>query len=93
MGKAGRDAFHRERRRWFKLATRSSEHPDGIELHGTLAEQNTRYDIVARRFRAYSDGRSAPPKEKTWEELTGEWRGGEPDGDDGDPWGQLDYKW
>ena len=59
VGKAGRDAFHRERRRWFKLATRSSEHPDGIELDGTLAEQNTRYDIVARRFRAYSDRRSA----------------------------------
>ena len=70
VGKAGREAFHRERKKWFKLATRSSEHPDGIELDGTLAEQNTRYDIVARRFRAYSDGRSASalPKEKTWEE-------------------------
>ena len=69
VGKAGRDAFHRERKRWFKLATRSSEHPDGMELDGTLAEQNTRYDImiIACRFRVYSDGRSAPPKEKTWE--------------------------
>ena len=58
-------------KRWFKLATRSTEHPDGIELHGTLAEQNICYDIrisMARRFRAYSDGRSALPKEKTWEE-------------------------
>ena len=58
MGKAGREAFHRERRKWFKLATRSIEHPDGMELEGSLAEQNTRYDIIARRFREYNDGRS-----------------------------------
>ena len=58
VGKAGREAFHRERRKWFKLATRSIEHPDGTELEGSLAEQNTRYDIIARRFREYSDGRS-----------------------------------
>ena len=56
-GKAGRDAFHRERKKWFKLATRSHDHPDGIELAGDLAEQNTQYDIVARRFRTYRDGR------------------------------------
>ena len=57
VGKAGREAFHRERREWYKLATHSCEHPDGIELEGSLAEQNTRYDIIARRFRTYSDGR------------------------------------
>ena len=56
-GKAGRDLFHRERKKWFKRATRSHDHPDGIELAGSLAEQNTQYDIVARRFRTYSDGR------------------------------------
>lgn len=56
-GKAGRDAFHCERKVWFKMATRSCDYPDGIELAGTLAEQNTQYDIVARRFRTYRDGR------------------------------------
>ena len=56
-GKAGRDAFHRERKVWFKMATRSRDYPDGIELAGTLSEQNTQYDIVARRFRTYRDGR------------------------------------
>ena len=56
-GKTGRDAFHRERKVWFKMATRSRDYPDGIELGGTLNEQNTQYDIVARRFRTYSDGR------------------------------------
>ena len=67
VGKAGRDAFHRERKRWFKLATHSSEHPDGIELvlvislmaHSTLAEQNTKYDIIACRFCLYGDGRGS----------------------------------
>jgi hypothetical protein len=42
VGKAGREAFHRERMKWFKLATRSTEHPHGMELEGSLAEQNTR---------------------------------------------------
>ena len=42
---------------WFNMATRSRDYPNGIELDGNLAEQNTQYDIVARRFRAYSDGR------------------------------------
>ena len=57
VGKAGREAFHRERKKWFKIATCSRDHPDGIELTGSLAEQNTQYDIVARRFRTYRDGR------------------------------------
>ena len=57
VGKAGRDAFHRERMKWFKMATHSSDHPNGIALTGSLAEQNTQYDIVARRFRTYNDGR------------------------------------
>lgn len=61
VGKAGREAFQRERKKWFKLATRCPEHPDGVELDGSLAEQNTRYDIIARRFRTYSDGRSHEP--------------------------------
>ena len=61
VGKAGREAFHCERKKWFKLATRCPEHPDGVELEGSLAEQNTRYDIIARRFRTYSDGRSHEP--------------------------------
>ena len=39
VGKAGREAFHRERKTWFKLATHSSKYPDGMELDGTLAEQ------------------------------------------------------
>jgi hypothetical protein len=44
--KAGRDLFHRERKKWFKRATRSHDHPDGIELAGSFAEQNTQYGIV-----------------------------------------------
>ena len=58
VGKAGREVFQRERSKWYRLATRNSEHPQGLELVGSLAEQNTQYDIIARRFRAYSDGRA-----------------------------------
>ena len=30
-------------------------------ITGNVAEQNVRFDIIARRFRAYSDGRPARP--------------------------------
>ena len=44
-GKAGREAFHRERKVWFKMATRSRDYPNGIELDGNLAEQNTQLSV------------------------------------------------
>ena len=55
VGKAGRMAFHHARQKWYRMVTRSTDHPEGLELEGSLGEQNTKYDIIARRFRMYSD--------------------------------------
>ena len=45
LAEYGREAFHRERKRWFKLATRSSEYPDGMELGGPLALGRAEHEI------------------------------------------------
>ena len=50
-GKRGRRKFRRERAEWYQRAT-------GEPLEGTLEEQNTQFDKVARRYRAYSDYRA-----------------------------------
>jgi len=49
-GSHGDEAFRADRRAWFQLFT-------GTPLEGTLAQQNEQCDAIARRFRAYGDGR------------------------------------
>ena len=51
----GDEAFRADRAVWY-------EHVTGESLDGlTLAEQWERVDVIARRFRTYSDGRPARP--------------------------------
>ena len=40
---------------WYRKITCSAEHPDGLTLEGTVAEQNELFDAIARRFRQYTD--------------------------------------
>ena len=42
--------FQGDRAEWYKAFT-------GEPLTGSLAEQNEKFDVVARRFRVYNDGR------------------------------------
>jgi hypothetical protein len=51
LGAEGRAIYHTERAEWYRNIT-------GQELDGTLAEQNVLFDRIARRYRAYSDGRA-----------------------------------
>ena len=43
--------FQNDRANWYEKFT-------GVSLEGTLAEQNEAFDVVARRFRNYNDGRA-----------------------------------
>ena len=53
MGAVGDEAFQDDRATWYEAFT-------GTPLGGdTLAQQNEEFDIVARRFRNYNDGRAA----------------------------------
>jgi hypothetical protein len=54
VGDAGREAFRQARAAWYLEAT-------GVPLEGSVAEQNERYDIIARRFRAYTSKNVPPP--------------------------------
>lgn len=47
---AGEMHFRSDRARWYKAFTEKA-------LVGTIAEQNACFDVIARRFRAFSDGR------------------------------------
>ena len=49
-GAAGDAAFQGDRAEWYEAFT-------GEPLAGSLAEQNEKFDGVARRFREYNDGR------------------------------------
>ena len=49
-GAAGDAAFQGERAEWYEAFTSNP-------LAGSLAEQNEKFDVVARRFRVYNDGR------------------------------------
>ena len=51
---AGSAHFHSDRAEWYKAFT-------GKPLVGSIAEQSACFDVVARRFRKYSDGRTAYP--------------------------------
>ena len=56
----GDDEFRRDRAVWY-------EHVTGESLEGLcLTEQWERVDVIARRFREYSDGRSARERERTY---------------------------
>ena len=46
----GEEHFRLDRARWYHTFT-------GKQLTGSLGEQNEQFDDIARRFRAYSDGR------------------------------------
>ena len=46
----GDDHFRSDRARWFQAFT-------GTCLTGSIDQQNAQFDAIARRFRAYSDGR------------------------------------
>ena len=49
-GAAGDAAFQGDRAKWYEAFT-------GEPLAGSLAEQNEKFDVVARLFREYNDGR------------------------------------
>ena len=50
---AGDIHFRSDRARWYKAFT-------GKALVGTIAQQNACFDVIARRFRAFSDRRPLP---------------------------------
>ena len=52
QGTEGRASYHADRAEWYRNIT------GGQELEGILAEQNALFDRIARRYRAYSDGRA-----------------------------------
>ena len=52
QGSEGRASYHADRAEWYRNIT------GGQELEGILAEQNALFDRIARRYRAYSDGRA-----------------------------------
>ena len=54
-GDEGRQQFRDERADWYRRITRSDEHPEGLALEGTVAEQNELFDAIARRYRQYTD--------------------------------------
>ena len=52
MGAEGDKSFQDDRASWYEAFT-------GNALRGdTLAQQNEQFDIIARRFRDYTDGRA-----------------------------------
>ena len=51
-GAVGDESFQADRASWYEALT-------GYSLRGdTLAQQNEEFDIIARRFRDYNDGRA-----------------------------------
>lgn len=50
IGPEGDATFRADRAAWYYRFT-------GLHLQGMLVEQNEQFDVVARRFRGYSDGR------------------------------------
>ena len=54
-GDEGCRQYRDKRIEWYRNITRSVEHPEGLTLEGTIAEQNELFDAIARRFRQYTD--------------------------------------
>ena len=54
-GEEGANKFRDERAEWYRRVTASNEHPEGLTLKGSLTRQNFLFDIIARRYRSYSD--------------------------------------